>query len=203
MMFEKETIMNDSSQKLYELAAEQNGLFTAAQAVNCGYPRSNHSYHVKVENWTKVIRGVFKLSNFPESTFDHLTSIYLWTLNSNDTPQGVFSHETALDIYDLSDVNPNSIHLSVPRNFRNKITDDLGSIELHKRDVTDLKTKEFEGVIVTTPLQTLLDVVDANNIDTKLVIQAVNQSFKRGLVSIRDFKKNETLKKYLRGKNVI
>ena len=34
--------------------------------------------------------------------------------------RGALSHETALDLFELSDVNPSAIHLTVPRAFRTR-----------------------------------------------------------------------------------
>ena len=195
--------MNDTSLKLFELASTQHGFFTATQAINCGYPRNNHTYHVHARNWEKVGHGVYRLVKFPQDNFDYLMPIYFWTRNKEDEIQGIFSHETALDIYELCDISPREIHLSVPKSFRNKIPDNYNSIELHKRDLSEIETKEIEGIRVTTPLQTLLDVITIASIDEKLVVQAVNQAFERGLIMIKQFKNNEMLNKYLRGKNVI
>jgi hypothetical protein len=41
----------------------------------------------------------------------------LWSRNRNDDIQGVFSHETALALYELSDVMPGKLHMTVPHGF--------------------------------------------------------------------------------------
>ena len=42
----------------------------------------------------------------------------LWSADKQGNPQGIWSHETALDIHELSDVAPAKLHMSVPRSFR-------------------------------------------------------------------------------------
>jgi predicted transcriptional regulator of viral defense system len=37
-----------------------------------------------------------------------------------DRPAGRLSHETALELYELCDVNPSAIHLTVPTRFRTR-----------------------------------------------------------------------------------
>ena len=74
----------------------------------------------------------------------------LWSLG-----RAVVSHESALSVYDLGDVNPAVIHLTVPPGFAQKHDDHLA---IHKDDVPDTDVRGFEGFRVTTPLRTLLDV---------------------------------------------
>jgi predicted transcriptional regulator of viral defense system len=195
--------MNTTEQKLYEIVIEQHGLFTAKQAIDCGYPKNNHPYHLKAGNWERIVRGIYRLSQFPQSDLVQLMSIYLWSRDRSDLPQGCFSHETALELYELSDINPSAVHLTVPKSYRNGLQDELGKIEIHKRDIKRVKYQELNGLRVTTPLQTLIDLIEDNRIDYKLIEQAVNESFERGLISVKEFKANPDLRKYLRGKNEI
>lgn len=194
-------LINTVAQKLYHIAQDQKGLFTTAQAIAAGYPKNNHTYHVNVGNWKRVVRGVYRLSLFPEVENENLMAIYLWSKDKNENPQACFSHNTALELYNLSDINPFDIHISVPKKFRNKIYDFFGSIILHKRIIEEIETQELDGLKVTTPLQTLIDVINDNSIDHKLIVQAVNQAYEKGMVSITQFNKHPDLRQYLRGKN--
>lgn len=193
--------MNSVAQKLYEVARDQKGLFTTAQAIVAGYPKNNHTYHVNVGNWKRVVRGVYRLCLFPEVENENLMAIYLWSRDKNETPQACFSHSTALELYNLSDINPFDIHMSVPKKFRNKVFDVFGNLVLHKRVIDEIDVQDLDGLKVTTPLQTLIDVIKDNSIDHKLIEQAVNQAYAKGMVTITQFKKYPDLKKYLRGKN--
>jgi len=106
------------SNKLFHIADMQMGYFTTRQAVAAGIPDNNHAYHIKVGHWKRESRGIYRLTNYPVSDYEELMVWYLWSRNRNDVSQGVFSHETALDLYELSDVNPSKIHLTVPKGFR-------------------------------------------------------------------------------------
>lgn len=195
--------MNTAAQKLYEVAQDQKGLFTTAQAIDSGYPKNNHTYHVNAGNWKRVTRGVYRLSLFPEDEQENIMTIYLWSRDKSETPQACFSHDTALDIYNLSDVNPVDIHISIPKNFRKKPNDSLGTIVFHKKEMQDMEFQYVDGLMVTTPLQTLLDVIKDNSIDHKLIEQSTNQAFEKGMIKVSEFKRHPELKQYLRGKNVI
>lgn len=58
----------------------------------------------------RVRRGVYRLVHFPAGDHEDLTAVWLWSQH-----EGVFSHETALALHDLSDVLPSRAHLTLPR----------------------------------------------------------------------------------------
>jgi hypothetical protein len=51
-----------NAQALYEVAAEQGGYFTAAQAREAGYAYSQQHYHRSRGNWLPIDRGIFRLN---------------------------------------------------------------------------------------------------------------------------------------------
>ena len=97
---------------LYEIASEQSGVFTAKQAVEDGFDARNHPYHVKAGYWEKAHRGIYRLVQFPIEPSMQYAVWSLWSCNREDKPQGVYSHETALSIYDLSDLDPPKPHMT-------------------------------------------------------------------------------------------
>ena len=48
-------------EQLFAIAESQCGYFTMAQALEAGFARSTHSYHVKVGNWLREHRGIYRL----------------------------------------------------------------------------------------------------------------------------------------------
>ena len=61
----KKQITKDTFQRLYETAQEQEGLLTAAQAIEAGYIEKNHAYHVHTDIWIREHRGIYRLATFP------------------------------------------------------------------------------------------------------------------------------------------
>ena len=96
--------------QLYEIAEQQAGYFTAAQALEAGYSRPLLSYYTKVGRFDRVHRGVYRLVQFPGSPYEDLFVACLRT-----GPDSVISHESALAVYELSDVLPGEVHVIVPR----------------------------------------------------------------------------------------
>jgi hypothetical protein len=68
---------------------------------------------VQVGNWTREYRGIYKLALFPLTDRPQLVLWALWSRNRNDEIEGVYSHHTVLSFYDLSDLNPSKLHMTV------------------------------------------------------------------------------------------
>ncbi len=163
---------------LFEVADQQAGYFTARQALDIGYSYPNQSYHRKQGHWRDMGWGVFRLRDYPQSDLEHLVRLSLWSCNRVGEVQAVVSHDTALSLYDLSDVMPATIHLTVPQSFRK--TPPKGVV-LHKAVLTSEETEQHRGFRITTALRTLLDVA-ASPTSPEHLKQATVEALERGLV---------------------
>src|SRR5690349_15577310 len=94
---------------LYEVAAPQAGYFQLAQARAAGYSPPLLEYYVREGRVERVGRGIFRLAHFPPSDHEDLVIAWLWS-----DRLGVFSHETALLLHELSDALPARQHMTVP-----------------------------------------------------------------------------------------
>ncbi len=142
------TDRRDLQHKLRRLAATQSGYFTAAQALDLGYSYPTQSYHTKKGNWQRVAWGIYRLPEWPVGDQDDLVR---WTLWSREL--GVVSHDTAISIHDLADVNPSRVHLTVPPGFRAKAK----GVVLHHAELAEGDAWEREGYRITTPFRTAID----------------------------------------------
>jgi predicted transcriptional regulator of viral defense system len=173
-----------SSRALYELAAHQGGYFTARQAREAGYEDNVHPYHVRSRNWVREARGLYRLSQFPLPARPDLMVWQLWSRNRQDEPQGVFSHATALSLHELSDVMPAKLHMTVPPGFR-RMAAIPEVLRLHRARLSGRDVQTIDGVRVTAPIRTLLDVIAEGAIAEELQIQAVDEAFRRGVATRR------------------
>lgn len=146
-----------SSRDLYQIAEAQGGYFTAKQAASLGYTASKRNYHVGAGNWVREHRGIYRLALFPSPPRPDLILWWLWSRGRSDSPQGVFSHHTALALHELTDVNPARIDLTVPPTFR-KGSEIPPVLRLHFAEVATSEMEVVENVPVTTALRTILDV---------------------------------------------
>lgn len=168
--------------QLFEIAESQQGYFTFQQAVLAGFSDKNHAYHVKSGDWVRVFRGVFRLAKYPIGEREELVIWYLWSRNRHDLPQGVYSYYTALDIYELSDHMPAKLHMTVPKGFR-KMAKTPEILVLHKENLCEDEILMKQGYKVTTPLRTLIDLIEEDLLASDLLVQAVDNAKNRGLIS--------------------
>jgi predicted transcriptional regulator of viral defense system len=157
---------------LFETAAEQHGYFLAAQARAWGFGWDLLSYHTRTGRFVRVRRGLYRLRDYPSSTREDVVAA--WLAVGKD--KAVVSHESALDLLDLSDVVPNAIHLTVPRSVRHLPR--LPGVKIHttKRQFQSTDVTDWEGIPVTAAARTILDAAETGTAPEQIelaVCQAV------------------------------
>lgn len=170
---------------LFQIAEQQQGYFTAKQAAEVGYQLGSQAHHVKSGNWVRVERGIYRLARFPQSSEEQLVIYTLWSRNRAGEPEGVYSHQTALSIHELSDVNPTKLHMTVPSAFRRsaKVPKIL---VLHRASLNEKDVEQRQGFAVTRPLRAIADLVAAEFVSRDIVEQALTEGRQRGLFSVRE-----------------
>ncbi|MFD9894543.1 type IV toxin-antitoxin system AbiEi family antitoxin domain-containing protein [Amycolatopsis sp. NPDC059027] len=161
--------------ELTAVATRQAGYFTAGQALEVGYSYQAQRYHVQRGNWERVHRGLFRLPEWPPG--DNDTFIF-WRLWSGD--RAVVSHDSALTVHDLGDVNPSRIHLTVPPGFRAREP----RLVLHRAALPPGDIEERAGFQVTTVERTVLDL-SAGDLGQEQLDTVLADAFERGLFSPR------------------
>ncbi len=165
---------------LFAVAQAQGGYFTTAQAAQSGYSRPLLHKHLANGRMVRARRGVYRLVHFPASDHEDLVVLWLWSDQA-----GVFSHETALALHDLSDVLPGKVHLTLPAACRGRRLRVPAGLVLHFADVGEADRANFAAVPVTAPLRTLKDCIESD-VSPSLVHQAILQARRRGLISAAD-----------------
>lgn len=159
-------------------AYHQDGWFTAAQARRHGISKQLLDHHVRQGRFERYRRGLYRIRGYPTSEHDETRQ--KWMAVGSD--KAVVSHESALALLDLSDVVPDAVHLLVPRRHRGLRRPD--GVALHTRpDDEDVPTVSREGMSLTAPARTLVDVAD--RIQPEQAAMAIEQALNRGLVTER------------------
>jgi len=171
-----------ASRQLYETAEAQQGFFTTKQAKAAGFAESTHPYHVQVGNWVREHRGIYRLAQFPPADRPDLVLWSLWSKNRNQETEGIYSHQTALSLHDLSDLNPSQLHMTVPTHFRRN-SEIPGILVLHYADLPADDVETAQGFKFTRPLRTILDLVEADTVERSFIRQALRQALQRGLIT--------------------
>jgi hypothetical protein len=94
----------------------------------------------------------------------------------------VYSHQTALSLYELSDLNPAKLHMTVPTGFRRN-SDIPGILVLHYADLPESDVQAAQGFKFTRPLRTILDLIEAGTVERNFIRQALRQAIDRGLIT--------------------
>ncbi len=172
---------------LFEIAEAQEGLFTAKQAEVTGFDKRNHSYHVRVGNWIREHRGIYRLANFPRSPYEQYILWSLWSRNRDDEPQGIYSGQTALSIHELSDLMPAKLHMSVPKAFRRNSR--LPKVlVLHYEDIPAADCVTMRGFRVQRPLAAVIELFESGEVSEDILRQAVQEGVKRGVIPLSEIK---------------
>jgi predicted transcriptional regulator of viral defense system len=162
---------------LFQTASEQAGYFTTAQATGHGFSPPLITYHTRTGRFVRVSRGLYRLRDYPSSPREHLIGAWLRL-----APQAAVSHDSALELFGLSDVIPDTVHLTVPRG-RRRLARQVGvTIHTTKRPLEGVDVTRRDGVRVTAPARTIADVAESG-IAPEQVVAATRQAIDRGLTT--------------------
>ena len=160
-------------------AYQQSGYFTAAQARGHAVTRQLLSHHIRQGRFVPLRRGLYRVQGFPTSDNDNVRE--RWMAVGAD--KAILSHESALALLDLSDNIPAAVHVLVPRRHRG-LRPPPGVIVHTHPDSEKIATVWRDGLPLTTPARTLIDVAD--EIQPEQATMAVGQALRRGLVTERE-----------------
>ena len=177
----------DTERQLWELASDQGGYFTASQALSVGYTYRQQHFHRERGNWLAVDRGLFRLRAFPTSEYEELIRWSFWSRDQSGKIQAVVSHESALDVHDLSDVLPSKLHFTVPKNFRKPAP---RICILHYGEFVDADIEHRQGFLLTTPVRTIKDIAESD-LSPEHLEKAIYDALRRGIVRRKQFEQNE------------
>jgi len=165
---------------LYRIAESQAGYFTAEQALGAGMDRSTLLHHARPGGrYERVRRGLYRLRHFPSSPHEHVVAAWL------PLPKpAVVSHESALELYDLSDVIPNAVHITLPRAKRGQRARPGVRFHTLEDPPGPDEIRHVAGVVATSPERAIIDALEAGT-QLEQIELAVRQALERGLTTPR------------------
>ncbi len=158
----------------------QDGYFTTQQAREAGFSPQLLAHHVRSGRYEHIRRGLYRLRGYPGSSHEEVREKWL----SVGAERAVVSHESALDLHELSDVIPNSVHLLVDRDDRGIRR--LQGVALHTttKPLEPAEVVSREGIRVTDPVRSILDAAGAGTAPEQIEM-AVRQALHEGLTTRR------------------
>ncbi len=125
-----------------------------------------------------VAHGVYRVPVLPRDRYDELILARLWAKG-----RGVVSHDSALMVHELCDINPTGIHLTIPTAYR--ISRAGGDrYVIHHAELVDRDVTRLDAVVVTTIARTLADTI--TTVPAYLARQAVTTAAERGAIASAD-----------------
>lgn len=165
--------MTTTFDHILSIARDQLGYFATYQL---DIERQYIQHHVKAGRLESVMRGLYRVVDFPTDELEELMVARLWA-----DEEAVASHQTALALYELSDVLPQKIDLTVPCVWERRRRNIPKRFRLHYADLGSDEVRWHGPVPVTTVVRTFVDLVD-EGFEPDLFDQALNQAIARGLV---------------------
>lgn len=161
--------MNISDQ-IIQLARENNGVITTADLSEKGILRGNLKKLVDTGRLEKTARGVYILPEIWEDEFVNLQARF---------KKGIFSNETALFLWDLTDRTPNRYDMTFPDNYNLTNVKNEGiscsrvKREWYKEGEVQIKSPGENKVIAYNMERTLCDILrKRSGVDNGVIIEA-------------------------------
>ena len=167
--------------ELYALAEERDGLLTSKEARARGIQDSVLIRLAQRGRLERMTRGVYRIAHYPADRLAQYREAVLWAQASQGPERIALSHETALLLYGVSDVNPSRVHLTVPKSARLR-REHPEWIVIHRADLTPREISQHEGMPVTTVGRSVMDVLSTTH-KTNIARQAITDALRKGLLN--------------------
>ena len=170
--------MDAAFEKIKEIGERNAGVVTTKQIEEVGICRGSIKKFVEDGKLVKETKGLYSLA-------DEILDEYV--LLQKRSEKMVFSYGTALYLWGMSDRVPHNISVTVPQGFNStRITKDNAKIKFHyvQKEIWDLgitytNTSLGNKVMLYDKERCICDlVIEKNEIDKQLYVQAIKEYFK-------------------------
>ena len=170
--------------RLLERAVDQHGLLTPddARAVGTTENALRRLAHEGV-----IARLAFAVYQVPQLAGDPMAQYQealLWL-----RAPAALTHDTALDLHHLCDINPAKVHVTVDIRNRPRRTAPAW-IQIHFGGLPDVALTWLEGLRIATPTRAILDAI-ATHVGQQFIDQAIETGRQRGLLTQHDLRRIE------------
>ena len=165
--------------QIADIANEQHGFVTPEDARERDIDPMNLVRMAERGALERRATGLYRLTLTPPGPLDAYMEAVLWPRGV----RGVLAAETALDLYELGDVNPAKIHITVPPEHRvRRQVPEMFRIHHERLDPDDVTV--FEGIPIVTPARAIRQAAAAH-LGPALIAQAIDQGERNGRLTRR------------------
>jgi predicted transcriptional regulator of viral defense system len=165
--------------ELWDVAVDQYGYITTLNAHELGVPVVELGKLSARGALERISQGLYRFPKWPTSGNDHLEEAVLWTRD----PRAALSHETALSVYELSRVNPDKTHVTVPKQRKLRRHGTPPALAVHYQDLTDDQLGWWER-IPTVTVATAIDQCIDTHVRPDLVLEAIDTARRQGRIDV-------------------
>lgn len=159
--------------QLAEWAAENFGYVTAKDARELGIPMGTLNALSRRGQLEHVGHGIYRVPLIPQGRLDQYKLATLWP-----DGRGQISHESALELYGISDVNPDKINVTVPTAYRTHR--ELPRLYvLHRENLPPRERGSFEGIPVVSAAKAIRQLAE-RHVRPSLLRQAIDEGVEGG-----------------------
>jgi predicted transcriptional regulator of viral defense system len=169
---------------LYEIAEDNYGFVTVEEGRRAGVRPQRLAEMARRGALRREGFALYRLDPFPSHELDSYRKATLWPYPI----EGVLGHETALDLYELSDVNPAKIHVTLPSDYRIRRREVPALSVLHHDDLDERDVTHHEGLPIVTPAKAIRQCYQAH-FRRDLLRQALEDAKRRGLITRAEYNK--------------
>jgi predicted transcriptional regulator of viral defense system len=161
--------------RLEAFALLQNGFFHRSDAHAFGISDALLSYHTRTGRFDRTLPAVYRLSIAPLEVNDNFVQAWVWT-----GYRGALSHETALEIHELSDVAPSRLYVTLPPGLEPKTIPP--NYQVYVAPLPRDEVQCHSTIQITTPARSIVDAARQGT-DPHQIIAAVWQALERRLAT--------------------
>jgi predicted transcriptional regulator of viral defense system len=168
--------------ELADFANDNHGFITPDDARTVGVDPTNLVRMAERGQLERRGNALYRFPLVPPGPLDPYMEAALWPRGAD----AVISHESALELYELSDVHPRRIHVTVPRahRIRRPIPE---AYRIHHEDLGPRDINRFEGIPIVTPERAIRQAHDGG-LGPALIAQAVDHGERNGRLTGRQAK---------------
>jgi predicted transcriptional regulator of viral defense system len=161
---------------LIRIAAENGGYVPTRCVVANGIPAARLVTLAARGGLERIGHGLYRIPNFPFDRNDELILAVLWAKD-----RAAISHETALQLYELADVNPLAIDLTIPKQYRiSRAGGD--TYRVHREDLAPNEIEVVDGVRVVSVNRAIRGAIELG-VGSALINQAIETARKLGRIT--------------------
>jgi predicted transcriptional regulator of viral defense system len=162
--------------RLAEIAADRYGYVTTADAEALGVDPHRLFEMARRGQLDHPMTAVYRVPLIPVTPLDPYMQATLWPIKAG----AVISHVSALGLYELSDVNPAKINITVPRAHRPR-REVPALYVLHHEDLETDEVTAYEGIPIVTVAKAIRQADEAH-LGPALIRQAIDDARRRGFL---------------------